>query len=86
MIKLTRLNGDPIVVNAAQIMIIDSIPESKIVFMNKEFFIVKESPEEIIRKTAEYHMRVLTSLPPQTKRSMQYSSGTYELSKEDKNG
>ena len=48
MIKLTRLNNDPIVINESQIMIIDSIPESKIVCMNREYFIVKESVEEII--------------------------------------
>jgi flagellar protein FlbD len=57
MIKLTRLNGDMIIVNPVQIMIIDSIPESKIVFMNKEYFIVSETPDEIIDKVAEFNRK-----------------------------
>ncbi|MGN1350216.1 MAG: flagellar FlbD family protein [Anaerovoracaceae bacterium] len=70
MIKLTRLNGEPIIINSGQIMIIDSIPESKIVFMNKEFYIVKESPEEIIEKIADFHRRILNGQPVQTERAM----------------
>ncbi len=73
MIQLTRLNGEPIVVNSDQIMIIDSIPESKIVFMNDEYFIVKESPQEIIEKTAAYHRSIFGALPRQTRRSVMQS-------------
>ena len=56
MIKLTKLNNEEFVINCSQIMTIDIIPESKITLMNKEHFIVKESVDEIIRKTIEYNL------------------------------
>ena len=34
------------------------IPESKIVMMNRDYFIVKESPEDIIKKIQEYNAKV----------------------------
>ena len=34
------------------------IPESKIVMMNRDYFIVRESPEQIIKRIAEYTAKV----------------------------
>jgi flagellar protein FlbD len=34
------------------------IPESKIVMMNRDYFIVKESPEQIIKRIADYTAKV----------------------------
>ena len=34
------------------------IPESKIVMMNRDYFIVKESPEDIIKKIQDYCAKV----------------------------
>ena len=34
------------------------IPESKIVMMNRDYFIVKESPEDIIKKIQDYNAKV----------------------------
>ena len=45
-------------VNHMQIESIEMIPESKIVMMNRDYFIVKESPEQIIRRIAEYTAKV----------------------------
>ena len=59
MIKLTKLNNEEFVINCSQIMTIYIIPESKITLMNKEHFIVKESVDEIIRKTIEYNKSIL---------------------------
>ena len=58
MIKLTKLNNEEFVINCSQIMTIDIIPESKITLMNKEHFIVKESVDDIIRKTIEYNRMI----------------------------
>ena len=60
MILLRKLNGEEFVINSAQIQMIELIPESKVVLMNKEFFIVQESPEEIIDKTAAYEASVIS--------------------------
>lgn len=58
MIKLTKLNNDVIVINCQQIQSIEVIPESKIVLMNKEFFVVKESTDEIIDKIIEFDAKL----------------------------
>ena len=58
MIKLTKLNNEEFVINCSQIMTIDIIPESKITLMNKEHFIVKESVDDIIRKTIDYNRMI----------------------------
>ena len=58
MIKLTKLNDETIIVNTSQIQSIEIIPESKIIFMNKEFLLVKESADEIINKTVEFNAKI----------------------------
>lgn len=55
MIMLTKLNKEKVVLNSSQIEAIDIIPESKVTMMNGKFYIVRESAEEIIRKTIEYN-------------------------------
>ena len=70
MIQLTRLNGEKIMLNSGQIMIIDSIPESKVVFMNKELYNVKETPEEIVDKIVAFHKRILDGAPLQTAQAL----------------
>ena len=58
MIVLTRRNNERFLVNHNQIESIEMIPESKIVMMNRDYFIVKESPEDIIKKIQEYNAKV----------------------------
>lgn len=58
MIVLTKLNNETFVVNSNQIAMIELIPESKVVLMNKEFFVVKESAEEIIQKVIDYNASI----------------------------
>ncbi len=38
MIKLTKLNKEPFIINCGQIERIEMIPESKIIMMNKEIY------------------------------------------------
>ena len=58
MIVLTKRNNEKFLVNHNQIQCIEMIPESKIVMMNRDYYIVKETPEEIIRKIAEYTAKI----------------------------
>lgn len=58
MIVLTKRNNEKFVVNHMQIQCIESIPESKIIMMNKEFYLVLESVDEIVHKIAEYNAKV----------------------------
>ncbi len=57
MLKLTRLNGKPILVNSRQIEYVDQIPETKVVMMNQEYLLVKETIEQIIEEEIKFRQR-----------------------------
>jgi flagellar protein FlbD len=54
MIKLTRLNGDPFILNAELIRTIDSRPDTYITLTTSDHLIVLESPEEVVKRSLEY--------------------------------
>ena len=58
MIQLTKRNGERFLLNHTQIESIEMIPESKIVMMNRDYFIVKESPEQIVKRISDYTAKV----------------------------
>lgn len=58
MILLTKRNHDKLLVNHLQIEHIECIPETKITMMNHDYYLVRESVEDIIRKIAEYNAKV----------------------------
>ena len=58
MIVLSKRNNERFLINHNQIESIEMIPESKIVMMNRDYFIVKESPEDIIKKIQDYTAKV----------------------------
>lgn len=58
MIQLKKLNKEEILINEEQIESIVFIPETKIIMMNKEFFIVRESKEDVIEKILEFKRRI----------------------------
>ena len=59
MIVLTKRNHEKFLVNHLQIEYIETIPESKIVMMNHDYYLVRETTEEIINKIAEYNAKVM---------------------------
>ena len=59
MIVLTKRNHEKFLVNHLQIEYIETIPESKIVMMNHDFYLVRDSIEEIIEKIAKYNAKVM---------------------------
>ena len=58
MIVLPKMNGERFVLNHNQIEYIELIPESKIGMMKRDYYIVKDTVEEIIHKIAEYNAKV----------------------------
>ena len=58
MIKLTKLNDEEFVLNSNQIESIEQIPETKVVLMNKDFYIVQETTDEIIDKIVEFNAKI----------------------------
>lgn len=58
MILLTKRSGDKFLVNHQQIEYIEMIPESKIVMMNHDYYLVMEDIDEIIDKITQYEAKV----------------------------
>ena len=58
MLVLTTRTNDRYLLYHDHMESIEMIPESKIVMMNRDYFIVKEEPEVIIRKIQEYNAKV----------------------------
>lgn len=54
MIRVTRLNGKPFVVNAELIETIDESPDTIITLVGGKKFIVKEDFDEMIEKVVHY--------------------------------
>ena len=62
MIVLTRVGkekNEKFLVNHNQIQHIEFIPETKVVMMNREFYIVAETGDEIVHKIADYTAKVM---------------------------
>ena len=58
MLVLTKMNHERFLINHLQIECIEVIPESKIVMMNHDYYLVRETPDEIIAKIAQYNAKV----------------------------
>lgn len=54
MITLTRLNGQPLVVNAEKIRYVESTPDTVVCCDHGEKVMVKEPLQEVVRKAIEY--------------------------------
>lgn len=58
MILLTKRNNERFLLNHRQIQCIEMIPETKIVMVNHDYFLVRETAEEIIDKIASYNAKI----------------------------
>ncbi len=54
MITVTRLNDQPLVLNAELIKTVESTPDTLITLINGDRMMVKESMAEVVRKAVEY--------------------------------
>jgi len=64
LIKVTRINGEVMALNAEMIQYVESKPDTIITLTTKERVIVKESMDEVIRRVIEYG-RALRTFPPE---------------------
>jgi flagellar protein FlbD len=60
MIRLTRLNHAPIVLNSDLIEHIDVTPDTVITLTNGQILRVLESADEVVERCVEYRRRVLS--------------------------
>ena len=61
MIKLTRLNHAPLIVNAHLIEHVEVTPDTVVALTNGQKFMVLESAEEVIEKVIQYRKAILSS-------------------------
>ena len=59
MIELHKLSGELFYLNEDQIEMVKFIPETKIVMMNKEFYIVQDSGEQVVEKIIDYKRKIM---------------------------
>ncbi|MEM1446480.1 MAG: flagellar FlbD family protein [Planctomycetota bacterium] len=64
MIRLTRLNDRPFVLNAELIRTVEEKPDTTITLVNGDHFIVKESMEQVVERTVDYGRSLRRLLPP----------------------
>ncbi|HXA81509.1 MAG TPA: flagellar FlbD family protein [Methylomirabilota bacterium] len=64
MIKLTRLNNHPLVVNCDLIKSIENAPDTVLTLVTGDKIIVRESTEQILERVIEFRRAVLAGLAP----------------------
>lgn len=62
MIDLTRLNNQPLILNADLIKYIEQAPDTVITLVTGEKLVVKESAEEVIRRVIGFRRMLLADL------------------------
>lgn len=65
MIRLTRINHVPLVLNADLIEHLETTADTVITMTNGQKFVVLESSDDVIRKVIEFRREVLNIGPPQ---------------------
>ncbi len=67
MIRVTRLNGRPVVINSEQIKMVEQTPDTMITLLTGDRLMVKESVQEVVRRAIEYGrtLRVFGNQLPQ---------------------
>ncbi|MFZ5832845.1 MAG: flagellar FlbD family protein [Planctomycetota bacterium] len=72
MIKLTRLGGEPFIVNADLIAYVEARPDTYVALTNGERLVVKESMDEVLRRAVAYQQaKHLVPSPGQCQRMHQ---------------
>jgi flagellar protein FlbD len=63
MIRLTRINHVPLVLNADLIEHVETTPDTIITMTTGQKFVVLESSDEVIQKTIDFRREILKSGP-----------------------
>lgn len=62
MIRLTKLNKAPFVLNCELIELLESTPDTIVTLINGKKYVVTESVDEVVAKVIEYKRSIFTSL------------------------
>jgi len=64
MIQLTRLGGEPFILNAELIQYVEARPDTFITLVGGERIVVAEPPDEVLRRAVEYQQSKHLIPPP----------------------
>lgn len=64
MIRVTRLNGRPFILNAELIRTVEQNPDTTISLINGDKFLVTETMEQVVERAVEYGRSLRRLLPP----------------------
>jgi flagellar protein FlbD len=64
MIHLTRLNNQPLIVNADLIKFIENVPDTVITLLNGEKIVVRESANEVLERIRDFQRRFYRRMAP----------------------
>lgn len=67
MIELTRLNGNPMVLNSDLLKTAEASPDTMLTLINGEKLIVRETCREVMDRVLAYRARLLTAVAEQLK-------------------
>jgi len=67
MIKVTRINGEPVVVNADFIELVEPTPDTVISLTTGKKMMVQETVDQVIERIVEYRARIGARTQPQTR-------------------
>lgn len=57
MIKLTRLDGSELIINANLIEVVEANPDTVVTLITSKKYMVKETPEQIVEEVVQYYER-----------------------------
>lgn len=77
MIRLTRLNGEPFILNADLICYVEARPDTYITLTTGERVVVRESMDEVLRRAIAYQQAKYW-LPPHRPRNERSGDATRE--------
>lgn len=63
MIKVTRLNGKELVVNAELVQFLEESPDTVITLLNDEKVVVREPVDEVVRRVVDYQREIRNFQP-----------------------
>jgi uncharacterized protein YlzI (FlbEa/FlbD family) len=65
MIRLTRLNNHPLIINSDLVKLIENAPDTVLTLVTGEKIVVLESSDQVLERIVEFRRRILSGLPLQ---------------------
>ena len=85
MIKLTRLNNNPLIVNSDLIKCVENSPDTVLTLVTGEKIIVRETTEQVLERVITFRRAILAGLTP-TMTDAPVASSTAQLPSSEGSG